>query len=200
MIGQTFGDWKVLTFSRPNITGERTMRDLWWCECSCGTKHEVDGRNLRTGRSKNCVNCGHKRTHGHSHLNSRAYTVWRNMRQRCERKTHPQYSNYGGRGISVHESWQKFENFLAYMGEPGPGQSLDRINNNGNYEPGNCRWATKKEQDYNRRVSRIFQTSTGQTFTIEDLVRMSGKGYSPIFRYIQRNGPDKAFIHYGCNS
>ena len=203
MIGQTFGSWKVLTFSRPSITGERTLRDLWWCECSCGTKHEVDGRNLRAGRSKRCVNCGLVTRHGHARVSgcSRAYAVWRNMRQRCERKTHPQFSSYGGRGIKVCERWQTFENFLADMGEPPAGLSLDRIDNNGNYEPDNCRWATKLQQMSNRRNSVIYCTSTGQTFTIRDLQNASRtKGSGSIFNYIKRNGPDRAFIHYASKS
>jgi hypothetical protein len=73
------------------------------------------------------------------------------MKSRCSNEKHPQYEDYGARGISVCERWMDFPNFLADMGEPQPGLSIDRINNDGNYEPGNCRWATQSEQNANRR-------------------------------------------------
>jgi len=76
------------------------------------------------------------------------------MKSRCTYPSHPHYENYGGRGISVCSRWKFFENFLADMGARPAGLTLDRINSNGNYEPSNCRWATPKEQQANRRVSK----------------------------------------------
>lgn len=96
------------------------------------------------------------RTHGHAKGGkSPEYRAWHAMRQRCYHPSQPHYSRYGGRGIVVCERWQVFANFLADMGlRPSPRHSLDRINNSGNYEPGNCRWATLVEQCRNRRRRR----------------------------------------------
>lgn len=94
------------------------------------------------------------RTHGMSR--SRAFTAWKGCRQRCENTNNPNYPFYGARGIKVCERWQSFENFLADMGEPPVGASLDRIDNDGDYAPGNCRWATKTDQSRNRRNNRVY--------------------------------------------
>jgi hypothetical protein len=83
------------------------------------------------------------------------YMAWKAMLHRCENAKHPQYEYYGGRGIKVCEQWHKFENFLADMGtRPSPKLSIDRVNNDGNYEPGNCRWATWSQQRRNQRLNR----------------------------------------------
>src|SRR5688572_1683194 len=97
--------------------------------------------------------------HGHARdtvSRPRTYNAWLGMRERCRNPKSRAYANYGGRGISVCARWDDYENFLSDMGEPpSKGHSLDRINNNGNYEPSNCRWATKSEQQGNQRRSTI---------------------------------------------
>lgn len=94
--------------------------------------------------------------HGHSKekITSLTYNSWAGMLARCQNPRHKQFAEYGGRGITVCARWQKFENFLADMGERPCGLSIDRRDNSGNYEPGNCRWATPKQQSNNRRKRR----------------------------------------------
>ena len=98
-------------------------------------------------------------THNHSRRmglgSTRTYSTWKGLRQRCENSRNSNYPHYGGRGIAICERWRDFENFIADMGERPDGMSLDRIDNDGNYEASNCRWATQTEQNRNRRVAVI---------------------------------------------
>lgn len=95
---------------------------------------------------------GESSGHKHSRRPTPEYATWASMHKRCRIKTNPSYHHYGGRGITVCERWNVYENFLADMGRrPSPRHSIDRVNNDGNYEPGNCRWATGSEQINNRR-------------------------------------------------
>ena len=115
--------------------------------------------------------------HGHSRgypgRQSKIYSCWMNMRHRCMRPAHPEYPRYGGRGISVCERWADFETFLTDMGEKPNGLSIDRINNDGNYEPSNCRWSTQHEQNENRRDTRkLFYQ--GRTLTICEWSKVTG--------------------------
>lgn len=133
---------------------------IWLCACTCGkyTVSLVD--NLKRGRAKDCHRCSrlravrHLRKHGHAlaGASTPTYHVWQGMLARCGNPNNRAYSYYGGRGISVCDRWLSFPNFLADMGEKPDGLSIDRFpNNDGNYEPGNCRWATVDEQAHNRR-------------------------------------------------
>lgn len=123
------------------------------CLCECGAKKDAAGYSLRAGkvRSCGCLQRESRVHHGASYTVE--YQAWRGMKRRCYNPSSPGYDSWGGRGIAVCDRWKNsFESFLADMGErPGEGYSLDRIDVDGNYEPGNCRWATAATQSRNKR-------------------------------------------------
>ncbi len=108
----------------------------------------------------------------HNMTDSREYRAWQQMRERCSNPRSPAFKRYGGRGITVCDRWQKFEAFFEDMGSSN-GLSIDRKDNNGNYEPGNCRWATRKEQANNHRANRRIEFA-GETLTIQQLADRRG--------------------------
>lgn len=108
------------------------------------------------------------------------YNVWQGMLNRCRQPNNPQWRDYGGRGIAVCNRWQNsFSNFVADMGPRPDGYTLDRIDNNGNYTPKNCKWSSRKEQQRNRRITlRI--TRDGSTYTIAELAEKSGLKFDTV--------------------
>lgn len=141
----------------PDAIYRSGKRAKWFCTCACGTRKLIFATSLRYGRSQSCgclaaeVAANSLRTHGG--YGTDLYRVWSGMKERCSNRNHNSYPWYGGRGISVCDAWlNSFDRFEADMGpRPSPEHSIDRINGNGNYEPGNCRWATMNEQIKNRR-------------------------------------------------
>ena len=139
----------------------------WLCQCDCGCVHAVVTGSLRRGFTKSC-GCLQKeglsaRRKSHGMTGTPTYGSWVEMRVRCNNANTPNYHRYGGRGITICDRWQKFENFYEDMGEkPSEIHSLDRIDNDGNYEPDNCKWSTPKEQSRNCCTNRLI-TINGRT-------------------------------------
>ncbi|MCK0507933.1 hypothetical protein [Aromatoleum anaerobium] len=170
MTGKRVGRLTVLRFGGQN-GGKGSY--FWICRCDCGNETRVNGQKLRNGNTRSCGCFQHENAvrratrHGHSAGGkvSGTYVSWTQMIQRCKTETNPQYPLYGGRGITVCESWMSFDNFLSDMGERPERMTIDRIDTNGDYEPNNCRWATQKEQQNNRRNNRLL-TAYGKTQTL----------------------------------
>lgn len=149
--------------------GRKDGGRLWLCRCDCGNDHTTRAKSLVQGATRSC-GClrredvsRRKKTHGMT--DSPEFTVWSSMLRRCRTPSTPGYDLYGGRGIAVCERWLQFENFIADMGLRPKGMTLDRIDSNGDYEPSNCRWATMKEQQNNRR-NNVCLTFEGRTLTV----------------------------------
>lgn len=178
MLGRRFG--------RPTVTAiaKRGEHTTWICECICGKTIAVRADSLRDGRSKSC---GCAPRNQHDGRGTPEYVTWRGMLQRCQNPNATGYARYGGRGISVCERWQiSFVDFLSDMGpRPSLSHSLDRIDPNGNYEPTNCRWATRTEQANNRRDNRPL-TIDGVTKCAADWAREFGVFPSTVCRWLDR--------------
>lgn len=171
--GQRFGRLVAVRFLRLQRRANGFRTAFWLCRCQCGNTTEVDGNKLRNGHTQSCGclqkerTSAHRKTHGMSH--TATYQVWCGMIKRCENPRSKGFSNYGGRGIKVCERWRNsFEAFLKDMGpRPSSRHSIDRINSDGDYEPGNCRWATAKQQARNLRTNRLL-TCRGQSKTLAE--------------------------------
>lgn len=146
--GQRYGRLTAIEFSGR----ERHGWAVWRFRCDCGKELTALAANARYGTTKSCGCLRIK----HGMNGTKEYHSWIGMLSRCRDPNNAGYKDYGGRGITVCDRWTKFENFFADMGlKPSPSHSIDRIDNNGNYEPSNCKWSTPEEQSNNQRAKTL---------------------------------------------
>jgi hypothetical protein len=196
--GQTFGRLTVKEY-----LGKRKTAHTWLCVCECGGTSQSSGGSLKKGNTRSCgclklerISETH-RVHGHcgkgSSENTPEYICWINMKGRCYNKNDDRFNAYGQRGITVCDRWLSGENglsgfqcFIADIGlRPSKGHSLDRINNDGNYEPSNCHWTTNHAQNRNKTTNRyvIYQ---GERMIIKDAIRASGLTMSYFYYWMAK--------------
>lgn len=193
--GQTFGRLTVL-----ERAGSRDRKALWRCRCSCGQDAIVIGKLLRSGHTKSC-GCWRsdnwfiqKQTHGESY--TRLHRIWRGMKTRCGNSHCAAFPRYGGRGICICPEWHQFEPFRDWARANGYADhlSIDRIDNDGDYAPGNCRWTTEGQQGRNQPQNRAVVRSDGRRFNyVTDAAQESGTTTSRIASAIKRGGTSAGY-------
>lgn len=196
LTGQKFGRLTVESFAGKNSRRYAT----WLCQCDCGNKTVVCGSDLRSGNTKSCgcyhdeVSRDRHKRHGMCH--TKLYYVWVGMRGRCFNPNNKSYKNYGGRGITVCDEWKdSFSAFYDWALSNGykDGLSIDRIKNNSDYSPENCRWTTQKVQNNNRRSNHFIEFN-GETHTISEWAAKLGLTNRTLEKRISKGEPiEKAF-------
>jgi hypothetical protein len=194
LTGQRFGRWTVLREGE-RVPGSKLRR--WLCRCDCGTEAIRYQGNLRDGKTTRCRRCSNV-THGHCAGRKKTpdYTRWADMIARCYNPAYTQFKDYGGRGIRVCQRWR--ESFEAFLDDIGPAPSrmhtIGRVDNDGDYEPTNVAWQTRREQQNNTRRSRRFLLD-GKEYTVPDLSRLTGIHVETLrHRLIRRGLPVKLAI------
>jgi hypothetical protein len=191
LAGQRFGRLVVVARSGSNGRGGA----MWLCRCDCGQEKVVSSKCIRTGETSSCGCLQKDANVTHRMSYHPAYRSWAGMCQRCTNPKTPYWHIYGGRGITVCERWMhSFEAF--WEDNPGwhPGLSLDRIDNDGNYEPGNVRWATDQQQGRNRSVNVMVETPLWGSISITEAAERAGLGVHVIRHRLKKNWPaDRLF-------
>jgi hypothetical protein len=191
--GSNFIDITGKTFNKLTAVkylGIINKRSYWECLCVCGSVKKIESDNLKSGKVKSCGcfrakyiggnSVGNATTHGLS--NHKMYPVWNAMRSRCLNPNNERYGDYGGRGISICDRWLKFENFYKDMGDSYiEGLTIERKNTNGNYEPSNCKWDTRKVQARNTRSNKVI-TYKGVTATVAEMCETLGIDLRIVYR------------------
>lgn len=191
MIGQRFGRLVVKSFSE-----RKDGRDWYHCQCNCGQTPQIQGKKLKNGHTQSCgclrrelsaVRCVNRATHRLT--KTETYKCWSGLKQRCTNPKATGYAQYGARGISVCERWvNSFENFLVDMGERPAGTTLDRIDVNGNYAQDNCRWASLKVQNFNKRNTRLIEFQ-GIRKPLAEWAEEKGLAYSCLYERLKKKWP-----------
>lgn len=175
----------------------------WKCRCDCGKIIVAIGKSLAQGSADSCGCLRAERLSKsktkHGACGTGTYRVWMHMRQRCENPTDNGFPDYGGRGIRVCERWRKsFSSFFEDMGEKPTGKSINRINNDGNYEPSNCKWATESEQANNRRGNRVLEFK-GKRLTVSQWSMELGLSQKALRSRVQMGWPVERILSEPVN-
>lgn len=176
-LGEKYG--RLLVIERAANKSANDTNARWLCKCDCGKTCIVYGQDLARGKQVSCGCYNQEKRTKHGMARTHVNAVWRQMLGRCENPKHQAYKNYGARGITVSDSWHKFENFIADMGERPTGYTLERVDNNKGYSKENCIWATVKVQLNNRRNNRLL-TYNGETHTIAEWSDITGIKWDTI--------------------
>lgn len=185
IIGQRFGRLVVVKEAGRTQSGVRLLE----CMCDCGKTKIIRYGNMINGHTKSC-GCLHgetlrKRNQTHGQTKTKGYKTWQEMKDRCQRESNRAFCNYGGRGITICSEWMSFERFISDMGQPKPGQQIDRIDNSKGYFKENCRWVSPKQNSRNRRSSRniLYQ---GQTKTLAEWAESKGMKIGTLWARLNR--------------
>jgi hypothetical protein len=170
----------------------------WICKCDCGTTKSLFAMQIKTGKTVSCgcqiASQARARALRHGLTKTSEHRSWSSMNSRCNNPNHHAYEQYGGRGIKICARWKSFELFLSDMGpRPSLSHTLDRINNDGDYEPGNCRWATKEEQRLNNSYVRIIEID-GVTRRLSEWARVSGIPFDVLSKRLNAGWDPKRAI------
>lgn len=178
LTGQRFGRLQVI--EKDCLRGKGNTK--WICRCDCGEYTVCRTDHLASGFTRSCGCLSRERTTKHNQCNTRLYTIWRTMKGRCYNPKKNNYKNYGGRGITVCDEWKdNFQAFYDWSMANGYREDLtiDRIDSNGKYEPGNCRWASRIEQNNNTSRNRCL-TYNGETHTVSEWSKITGISRSTL--------------------
>lgn len=191
LTGKRYGKLTVIKFSH-----KKAGKYYWLCQCDCGKIKAIVSCSLKSGNTKSCgcemnkhSTIGERtKTHGQSH--TRLHNIWLDIKKRCNSVTNQAYERYGGRGIQVCKEWMEdYMNFYNWAVSHGYNEnlSIDRIDNNGNYEPNNCRWTTKKQQANNRRTN-VYITKDGITKTLAEWSDILQENYFKLYSRYRKYG------------
>lgn len=195
LTGKVYDRLTVLSYA-----GSKGRIKFWLCRCSCGNEVIVMRENLTSNHTRSCgckkidMIIERSTIHGNSPRSGVTYEYdsWRKMKSRCENPKNKDYKNYKGRGIKIHPCFQSFHEFLRYMG-PSNGLMLERIDNNGDYAPGNVRWASRIEQNNNKR-NNVSIAYRGMTIGVKIALKFSDKSEKKYYKNIKLGmSPQEAF-------
>jgi hypothetical protein len=193
--GDRFSHLEAMSFLGRDHNGHRR----WLFKCDCGNRKEISEAHVTSGRTKSCgcfrkaVTTERMTRHGEAKRTNRTrtYKAWGSMVARCTIKSATGYDRYGGAGVTVCDRWKAFENFLADMGECPAGMSIERMDNSKGYEPANCKWATRTEQNNNRRSVRFIEFN-GEVMTATQWAKKLGISKATMYERLAKWPLDKA--------